>query len=105
MGNQRSLLACAQFDRFKENRDDFRTGRWKNPTSSMQQIAIVTEKVARWIITSSSVERGFSIAGAIAWKGRMRITGHNLAAQLMVQANWSIAKRFLAEILALGPEG
>jgi hypothetical protein len=34
----------------------------------------------------------------------MRITGHNLSAQPMVQANWSIAKRFLAETLALGPK-
>jgi cytochrome b len=43
--------------------------------------------------------------GAIVSKQRMRTTGHNLLAQLMVQANWSRAKRFLAEILALGPEG
>jgi hypothetical protein len=35
----------------------------------------------------------------------METTGHNLSVQLTVQANWSIAKRCLAEILALGPEG
>jgi hypothetical protein len=35
----------------------------------------------------------------------MRITGHNLPAQLLVQANWSIAKTLLAEVFALGPEG
>jgi hypothetical protein len=35
----------------------------------------------------------------------MQTTGHNLSVQLTVQASWSIAKRCLAEILALGPEG
>jgi hypothetical protein len=34
----------------------------------------------------------------------MRIIKHNLSGRLMVKRNWSRAKRFLAEIFALGPE-
>jgi hypothetical protein len=99
------MLAFEQFECFKTERSDFATNWWKVPRQSMRHIAAAAEKVASWLFTSCSVERAFWVAGAIASKRRMRIAGHNVHAQLMVQANWSIAKKFLAEILQLGPEG
>jgi hypothetical protein len=52
---------------------------------------------------SASVERAFSIADSIATKRKMRTAGHNVHAQLMVQANWNIAQDLLPEVLAMGP--
>jgi hypothetical protein len=100
-----NLMAFEQFESFKTERRDFAKGWWKVPRESMRHLAVVAEKVASWLITSSSAERAFSVAGAIASKKRMRIAGHNVHAQLMVQANWSIASKFLAEVLEMGPGG
>jgi hypothetical protein len=89
---------------FADERIDFAPGWWKIPKPSLRHLAAVAARVASLMITSSSIERAFSVAGAIASKRRMRIAAQTLHAQLMVQANWSIAKQFLAGILALGPE-
>jgi hypothetical protein len=99
-----TALAIDQFIAFETARREFPPEWWQKPPRSMLQVAAVAERVASWMITSSSVERAFSVAGSIASKRRMRISSRNLHAQLMVQANWSIAKKFLAEVLALGPD-
>jgi hypothetical protein len=98
-------MAFEQFESFKTERRDFAKGWWKVPRESMRHLAVVAEKVASWLITSSSAERAFSVAGAIASERRMRIAGHKVHAQLMVQANWSIATKFIAEVLEMGPGG
>jgi hypothetical protein len=95
--------AADEFDEYDRSRNMYRTSPWSNPPPTFRHLSAVAMRVQSWLMTSTSVERAFSVAGRVTPDGRMSQHETTISAQVMVQVNWNLAEPLLDGVLQLGP--
>jgi hypothetical protein len=100
---ERFQTAADEFADYDRNRNLYRTSPWANAPPTLPHLSAVAIRVLSWLMTSSSVERAFSVAGRVTPNGRMSQNETTISAQVMVQVNWNIAEPLLDDVLKMGP--
>jgi hypothetical protein len=65
-------------------------------------MSVIAIKILSLLGTSASVERSFSTARQICSDYQLAMKQETIAARVMIQVNWRVARSLLPEILALG---
>jgi hypothetical protein len=84
---------------------DYDISFWSSVHSEMIELRTVALKTLSILTTSSSAERPFSAGALLCGDYQMAMSASTVSARLLLQANWSLASRFVAQVLSLGPRG
>jgi hypothetical protein len=84
---------------------DYDLSLWNSVRSEMVELRTVALKALSILTTSSSAERAFSVGALLCGDYQMAMAASTISARLLVQANWAIASRFVADVLGVGPRG
>jgi hypothetical protein len=75
---------------------------WFQPPPALVHLSRVSIEILALLATSSSIERGFSVARHVASEWQMAMLPETLSTRLLIQANWEKAGGVLIDVLRMG---
>jgi hypothetical protein len=78
---------------------------WQKTPTELKHLASAALKVLGFMSRYASVERACSIARSVTMDYQMAVRQETVSARVMIQTNWRVARRLLANVVAMGRAG